>query len=459
MRCRSRPAENADGCPGWATRRHGHPSPSPPPPPRRAGGRPSTPSPTSHRSSPPCAGPRGAASPWSPANLPLADRAWAEGSTPGTPRTPTPPVTPAPEPTPTTTPTPTPTPTPTDDPTAAVDSATATEAPRPGSSPGSSRSGLADALRARLTGRPGEDLWDRLVEATAPGSSAEALRRAALLTGWALREEAAASGGVPELDLRRERWMRACLARATADGARAAVAAGASNSGPCCPRRPSRGPTVPTPPGSAAPSPAATSGPRPHHSTQYPPSTRVRYPAAIGTPEWQHLVLRPRQQPTPGSVKRRRPSGVRRMARNRDPSAPRTRARSPGSPRTWPGCAGFRRRAGASWWRRCRRCSLRASRTAGGVPSRGRWNRCWSGRGTAVRHREPRAVASPRRSKADCGAALRFLPRRRHQRGRRRGSARGRPLNGTGAAGPPGICGSTPCGPTSTGVATCCCAA
>ncbi|MDX2676639.1 vWA domain-containing protein [Streptomyces soliscabiei] len=87
--------------------------------------------------------------------------------------------------------------------------------------------GLTDALRAQLTGRPGDDLWDRLVEATAPGSPPEALRRAALLTGWALREDAAACGGVPELDLRRERWMRSRITEATADGARAAVIIGA----------------------------------------------------------------------------------------------------------------------------------------------------------------------------------------------------------------------------------------
>ncbi|MDX3249026.1 DUF5682 family protein, partial [Streptomyces sp. ME18-1-4] len=95
-----------------------------------------------------------------------------------------------------------------------------------GTAPGGAR-GLTDALRARLTGRPGDDLWDRLVEAAAPGSPPEALRRAALLTGWALREDAAACGGVPELDLRRERWMRSRITEATADGARAAVIIGA----------------------------------------------------------------------------------------------------------------------------------------------------------------------------------------------------------------------------------------
>ncbi|MCQ9134940.1 DUF5682 family protein [Streptomyces hilarionis] len=87
--------------------------------------------------------------------------------------------------------------------------------------------GLTRALRARLTGRPGDDLWDRLVEATAPGSPPEALRRAALLTGWALRAETAASGGVAALDLRRERWMRDRIAEATAGGERAAVLVGA----------------------------------------------------------------------------------------------------------------------------------------------------------------------------------------------------------------------------------------
>ncbi|MYZ41156.1 DUF5682 family protein, partial [Streptomyces sp. SID4917] len=34
---------------------------------------------------------------------------------------------------------------------------------------------LSAALRARAGGRPGDDLWDRLVEAVAPGSGAEAL--------------------------------------------------------------------------------------------------------------------------------------------------------------------------------------------------------------------------------------------------------------------------------------------
>ncbi|MCG8968170.1 DUF5682 family protein [Streptomyces sp. CL12-4] len=156
-------------------------------------------------------------------------------------------------------------------------------------SPESGRSGLTRALRARLTGRPGEDLWDRLVEATAPGSEPEALRRAALLTGWALREEAAASGGVPELDLRRERWMRDRLAAATAHGERAAVVVGAFHA-----------PALALPAGAgekeADADPGAGAG-RPVWTTSLIPYTyalldeRSGYPAGIRDPEWQHLVL------------------------------------------------------------------------------------------------------------------------------------------------------------------------
>ncbi|OXY88384.1 hypothetical protein BEK98_42115 [Streptomyces diastatochromogenes] len=144
--------------------------------------------------------------------------------------------------------------------------------------------GLAGALRSRLTGRPGDDLWDRLVEATAPGSSPEALRRAALLTGWALREDAAGSGGVPELDLRRERWMRSCLAGATANGERAAVVVGAFHA-----------PAL-LAPAENTPSPVAD-GATPTWTTSLIPYTyalldeRSGYPAGIRDPEWQQRVL------------------------------------------------------------------------------------------------------------------------------------------------------------------------
>ncbi|MFD8820395.1 DUF5682 family protein, partial [Streptomyces sp. NPDC059627] len=119
---------------------------------------------------------------------------------------------------------------------------------------------LSDALRSRLTGRPGDDLWDRLVEAVAPGSTPEALRRAALLTGWALREESTVS----EVDLRREEWMRSRLAEATTNGARAAVVVGAFHTPALS--RPFRGA------GNCAPSPPPTpppiiTHPQPQHQT------------------------------------------------------------------------------------------------------------------------------------------------------------------------------------------------
>uniref|UniRef100_A0AAU2VJK9 DUF5682 family protein n=1 Tax=Streptomyces sp. NBC_00008 TaxID=2903610 RepID=A0AAU2VJK9_9ACTN len=122
-------------------------------------------------------------------DLPLADRAWAVGG----------PDTPAPAPVP-----------------------GADSVPTPGEG-----LGLSDALRSRLTGRDGDDLWDRLVETLAPGSTPEALRRAALLSGWALRHESEARGGVHRTDLAREAWMRGHIARALASGQRPAVVVGA----------------------------------------------------------------------------------------------------------------------------------------------------------------------------------------------------------------------------------------
>jgi hypothetical protein len=49
-----------------------------------------------------------------------------------------------------------------------------------------------------------EELWDRMIEAPGAGQEPEAIRRAALAFGWALRAE----DEVDEVDLRREAWMR-----------------------------------------------------------------------------------------------------------------------------------------------------------------------------------------------------------------------------------------------------------
>ncbi|MFJ6072146.1 DUF5682 family protein [Streptomyces sp. NPDC093065] len=220
-------------------------------------------------------------------DLPLADRTWREERRSGAPVTPTGSASRI-------------APTARTGPTARAAPPTAPEPGRPGGVEhvAPDRAGLGRALRARLTGRPGEDLWDRLVEATAPGSGPEALRRAALLTGWALREEARASGGVPELDLRREAWMRSRLAAATADGARAALVVGAfhapaliSTATSAEPRRAGSG----APTGTAGRSGTAE---RSAWVTSLIPYTyalldeRSGYPAGIRDPEWQHLVVR-----------------------------------------------------------------------------------------------------------------------------------------------------------------------
>lgn len=83
---------------------------------------------------------------------------------------------------------------------------------------------FADALTAAGTGRDGDDMWDRAVEVLAPGCPPEAVRRAALGVGWALREDAPA---VPATDLAREAHMRAVIATAGAAGYRVAAVIGA----------------------------------------------------------------------------------------------------------------------------------------------------------------------------------------------------------------------------------------
>ncbi|MEV0127679.1 DUF5682 family protein [Dactylosporangium sp. NPDC050688] len=81
---------------------------------------------------------------------------------------------------------------------------------------------LGDALRRAATGRPDEDMWDRVVEARSPGAAPEAVRRAALLVGWAMRHDT--GDGVTALDLRREAWMRRHLA--ALEGRRVAAVVG-----------------------------------------------------------------------------------------------------------------------------------------------------------------------------------------------------------------------------------------
>ncbi|MFF0192311.1 DUF5682 family protein [Streptomyces anulatus] len=175
--------------------------------------------------------------------------------------------------------------------------------------------GLSDALRSRLTGRDGDDLWDRLVEALAPGSTPEALRRAALLTGWALRHEAEARGEVQGTDLVREACMRRHVAEALASGRRPAVVVGAFHTPALLPSAaaaaggpaPEAPEAAQAPEAAEAPDRAVVSGPgtdgRVHAAGTdtctvslvpytYPLlDSRSGYPAGIRDPEWQHTVL------------------------------------------------------------------------------------------------------------------------------------------------------------------------
>ncbi len=95
--------------------------------------------------------------------------------------------------------------------------------PAPGEGTTRTRRSYAEALAAAGTGRDGDDLWDRAVEVLAPGCAPDAVRRAALGVGWALRADAA----VPAADLAREERMRQVIASVSGDGRRVAAVIGA----------------------------------------------------------------------------------------------------------------------------------------------------------------------------------------------------------------------------------------
>ncbi|MFD0272908.1 DUF5682 family protein [Kitasatospora sp. NPDC127111] len=173
------------------------------------------------------------------------------------------------------------------------------------------RPGVTDALRHRLTGRAADDdLWDRLVETAAPGSTPEAVRRAALLVGWAMRRDAADGTGVDPYDLRREAWMRDRVRAATAGGRRVAAVVGAFHApalldpppeSPAADVPPARTDVPPSgadvPPGEADVRSAWDPVPDGGHVVSLIPYTyplldaRSGYPAGIRDPEWQHTVL------------------------------------------------------------------------------------------------------------------------------------------------------------------------
>ncbi|MET7694298.1 DUF5682 family protein [Streptomyces sp. NPDC005483] len=165
---------------------------------------------------------------------------------------------------------------------------------------------FAAALTASATGRDGDDLWDRSVEVLAPGCAPEAIRRAALGVGWALRRDAESAGGVPAVDRAREAHMREAIARAAAAGRRVAAVVGAfhapaltawaaGQAGPVDAGNPF---TVVTPLAGDPPSMVTPlAGGPPTVVTSLVPyafdllDSRSGYPAGIRDPRWQQAVF------------------------------------------------------------------------------------------------------------------------------------------------------------------------
>jgi uncharacterized protein DUF5682 len=148
---------------------------------------------------------------------------------------------------------------------------------------------LTEALRRAARADDADELWDRSVEARAPGADPEAIRRAALAVGWSLRFEQATWGLVPPSDLLRETWMRAHLHAAMTAGAQRPVAVvGAFHASALL--EPFEG----QPPKRPKPAEVITS---------LVPYTfelldsRTGYPAGIRDPEWQQAVWRSNGSP------------------------------------------------------------------------------------------------------------------------------------------------------------------
>jgi Mg-chelatase subunit ChlD len=148
------------------------------------------------------------------------------------------------------------------------------------------RRSFADALAASGTGREGDDMWDRVVEVLAPESEPEAVRRAALGVGWALRRDAEESGGVPARDLTREAHMRRVITEAASGGRRVAAVIGAFHA-----------PALVTAGSPEPAAPLAGTGPRPETVVSLVPyafdllDSRSGYPAGIRDPSWQQVVF------------------------------------------------------------------------------------------------------------------------------------------------------------------------
>lgn len=131
-----------------------------------------------------------------------------------------------------------------------------------------------------------EALWDRLVEARSVGASAEAIRRAGLMLGWALRVDSAADTGIDASDLARETFMRQRLAAAIHEhGAGVVAIVGSFHAAALLPEP--RLWTAVDLPDQREGDPAVTSLIPYSHDLL---DSRSGYPAGIRDPVWQHWV-------------------------------------------------------------------------------------------------------------------------------------------------------------------------
>lgn len=133
-------------------------------------------------------------------------------------------------------------------------------------------------------GAAADDLWDRTVEVLAPGSAPDAVRRAALGFGLAVRRDRAAHGGIAAVDLAREAHMRRTVAAAGAGKRRVAAVTGAFHA----PGLTDGGEATAAGQATGAGSPVVTSL-VPYAFALLDP--RSGYPAGIRDPRWQQAVL------------------------------------------------------------------------------------------------------------------------------------------------------------------------
>ncbi|MBB4915382.1 vWA domain-containing protein [Streptosporangium saharense] len=154
---------------------------------------------------------------------------------------------------------------------------------------------FAEGLAASCTGRQGDDMWDRAVEVLAPGCPPEAVRRAALGVGWALRHDAESGGGVPPADLAREAHMREVISGALARGARVAAVVGAFHAPALLLAEEPEEPREPVEPVESVES-SGKAGGVPEATSLVPYAfdlldSRSGYPAGIRDPRWQQEVF------------------------------------------------------------------------------------------------------------------------------------------------------------------------